>query len=195
MRVSRLKTVAMTKTQKISIIICSILALIGFGLWFCFDPGFEPAIGIVAGIGGLASLGIPLTSPKYKNNRLTGKVTFDYCDNNGSYTIGKKELLFETKWSKASDVSIHLYNDPPSIKGVAVAKGLTRVSDVKDASQFDMSSRVRTIQEHEIAILKNNFNNFAAIRVIDIKDNSRSDDKDELHFEYVINPNNKSDFS
>jgi hypothetical protein len=58
-----------------------------------------------------------------------------------------------------------------------------------------MSSMVRTIQEHEIAILKNNFDNFAAIRVIDIKDNTRKDDKDELHFEYVINPHGKSDFS
>lgn len=185
----------MTKTQKIIVLICSILALIGFGLWFYFDPGFEPAIGIIVGIGGLSSLGIPLRKPKYKKGRLTGKVTFDYSNNNGSFTIGRSELLFETKWSKASDVSIHLYNDPPSINGVAVAKGVSKISDLKDASQYDMSSRVRTIQELEIAILKNNYNNYAAIRVIDIKDNTRNDDKDSLSFEYVINPNGKSDFS
>ena len=34
------------------------------GLWFCFDPGFEPAIGSITGIGGLTSLGIPIIKPK-----------------------------------------------------------------------------------------------------------------------------------
>jgi hypothetical protein len=185
----------MTKTHKTIVLICSILAFIGFGLWFYFDHSFEPAIGIIASIGGLASLGIPLPKTKYKKNRIKGNVTFDYSNNNGSYTIGKGEMLFETKWSKASDVSIHLYNDPPSIQGVAVAQDVARIKDIKDSTQYDMSSRVRTIQKSEIAILKNNFNNYAAIRVINIKDNTRGHDKDELNFEYIINPKGLSDFS
>ncbi|TOK17672.1 hypothetical protein CGI23_25220 [Vibrio parahaemolyticus] len=37
------------------IITCSTLTLIGFGIWCYFEPGFEPAIGIFASIGGLVS--------------------------------------------------------------------------------------------------------------------------------------------
>jgi len=40
------------------------------------------------------------------NQRLSGRVTFDYSNNNGKYIIGNDELLFETAWSKASGDSI-----------------------------------------------------------------------------------------
>jgi hypothetical protein len=185
----------MTKPQKTIVFACSILAFIGFGLWLYFDRSFEPAIGIIVSLGGFASLGYPQAKKKYKKERLKGKVTFDYSNNNGSYFIGKDEMLFETSWSKASDTSIHLYKDPPSIQGVAIAQNKARIKDIKDATEFDMSSRARTINESEIAILKNNYGNYAAIRIIDIKDNSRNDDRDELNFEYVINPKGLTDFS
>ena len=96
---------------------------------------------------------------------------------------------------KARDVSIHLYNDPASIIGIAVANGIARISDLKDASQYDMSSRVRTIKRFEIAIIKNIFNNYAAIRVINIRDKTRNGEKDYISFDYVINPKGKLDFS
>ena len=43
---------------------------------------------------------------------LVGEVVFDYSNYNGLYVIGRGPLEFETKWSKASDVSIRVYNDP-----------------------------------------------------------------------------------
>ncbi len=43
----------------------------------------------------------------------TGEVVFDYSSHNGRYMIGSGVLEFETKWSSASDTSIHVYNDPP----------------------------------------------------------------------------------
>jgi len=129
------------------------------------------------------------------NQRLSGRVTFDYSNNNGKYIIGNDELLFETAWSKASGDSIYIINDPPSIKGVALAIGKHRISDIINASSYDMTSRTRTPQEGEIVILKNRFGNYAALKIIDIKDRTRSDDRDELTFEYVINPNGYTDFS
>ena len=129
------------------------------------------------------------------NQRLSGRVTFDYSNNNGKYIIGNNELLFETAWSKASDDSIYILNDPASIKGVALALGKHRITDINDASSYDMTSRTRTPQEGEIVILKNRFGNYAALKIIDIKDRTRSDDRDELTFEYVINPNEYIDFS
>ena len=47
-------------------------------------------------------------SEKYVSPATTGRVTFDYSNNNGRYSIGAGELLFETKWSKSSDHNIQL---------------------------------------------------------------------------------------
>ena len=49
-----------------------------------------------------------------------GEVVFNYSNHNGRYVIGRGPLEFETDWSKASNVSIHVYNDPSSINGIAL---------------------------------------------------------------------------
>lgn len=183
----------MTELQRKIAITTTLFGAIGFSTWFYFKPEFEPAIGLILTLGSF--LGYLKFNSKYKKNRLVGKVKFDYSNNNGIYNIGKNELAFETKWSKASKQSIHLYNDPAVISGIAVANDIYQIKDVKNASQFDFSSRVRTIKKHEIAILKNKYGNYAAIKVIDIKDNTRGDDKDELYYEYVINPDNRTNYS
>ncbi|MCG1037580.1 hypothetical protein [Polaribacter sargassicola] len=183
----------MTKNQKKIAIITSIIGIIGFLIWLLFEPSFEPAIGFILSLGGFFS---SLTfNSKYKKNRLKGTVKFNYSNNNGIYEIGKNELTFETKWSKASNQSIYLYNDPAIISGIAIADTKNQMNEIKDATEFDFSSRCRTVQKHGIAILKNTYENFAVIRILDIKDNTRGDNQDELHFEFLINPNNKSDFS
>lgn len=183
----------MTKNQKKIARITSIIGIIGFLIWFCFEPSFEPAIGFLLSLGGIFS---SLTfNSKYKKNRLKGKVKFDYSNNNGIYEIGKKEMTFETKWSKASNQSIHLYNDPAIISGIAIADNKNQISEIKDAKEFDFSSRSRTVQKNGIAILKNTYGNFAVIRILDIKDKTRGDNQDELCYEFIINPNNKTDFS
>jgi hypothetical protein len=164
-------------------------------LWLCSEPGFGPAIGVIRSFSTLAASHWPRKKAKYRNQRLSGRATFDYSKNNGKYIIGNGELKFETAWSKASDDSIHVYNDPTLIKGVALATNKNRISDITDASSHDMSSRTQTPQEGEIVILKNKFGNFAALQIVDIKDRTRSDNCDELTFEYTINPEGNVDFS
>jgi hypothetical protein len=110
----------------------------------------------------------------YHNPELAGQV------------IGRYEFFFETKWSKANDRSIHLYNDPASIVGVAEAPDLQSYNDILDLASYDMSSRARTIQEGEHAILKNHHNKYAVLKILDIKDRTRSDAVDELTFEFWI---------
>jgi hypothetical protein len=185
----------MTTIQKNVVTASSIVALIGFALWFYFEPSFEPAIGVIASFGGLAASHWPRKKAKYRNQQLSGHVTFDYSNNNGRFVIGNGKLKFETAWSKASDDSIYVYNDPASIEDVALAVNKNRISDITDASSYDMSSRTRTPQEGEIVILKNKFGNFAALQIVDIKDRTRSDNCDELTFEYKINPEGNVDFS
>lgn len=185
----------MSPTQRRVVLFLSLAALLGFCLWLFFDPGFEPAIGVLASAAGLAASFWPRLHTSYVTKRLSGRATFDYSNNNGIYVIGDGEHSFETKWSKASDTSIHLYNDPPSIETVAIAAGATSIEAVADAASYDGSSRSRTLQEGEVAVLKNRNGNFAALQVLDVKDRTRSDDRDELTFRYVINRGGRRSFS
>ena len=181
--------------QTIVVRFCSIAALVGFGLWFYSEPSYEPVIGFIVAIGGLAHSYWPKKTKKYATRRLKGRKSFDYSNNNGIFAIGDNELKFETKWSKASDQSIHVYNDPASIKAIALVKGIPAINLISNAKGYDFSSRTRTPQEGEIVIFENSYGNFAAVKVIDIKDCTRSDSIDELTFEYVINPENEVGFT
>jgi formylglycine-generating enzyme required for sulfatase activity len=151
-----------------------------------FDGGFRVARTLAAQPAVSPVNDLHWSKAEYHDPDLTGRVTFNYSNNDGRYSIGRDELFFETKWSKASDRSIHLYNDPLSIVGVAEASQLQSYWDVTDPASYDMSSRVRTIQEGEHAILKNSHNRFAVLRILDIKDRTRSDTIDELTFEFWI---------
>ena len=116
----------------------------------------------------------------------TGEVVFDYSSYDGRYIIGFGEWEFETKWTKASDTSIHVYNDPPSINGVALARGCRSISETLNANILDYTSRSRIISCGEVAVLRNTKGFYAAIHVLGIKDDSRSDDRDEIRFRYAI---------
>lgn len=132
---------------------------------------------------------------KYSHKELSGEITFDYSNNNGLFVVGNGDLAFDTKWSKASDQSIHAYSDGTNIDSVALAKNISRFEDIKKGNIFDYSSRVRTVDEGEIVIFKNKNGFYVAIKVIDIKDDSRADHNDEITFEYVIQPDKSANFS
>lgn len=57
-------------------------------------------------------------SEKHVNNGLSGSFQFDYSNNNGVYKIGSGRYEFDFKWSKASDKSIHAYNDAKNISAI-----------------------------------------------------------------------------
>ena len=125
----------------------------------------------------------------------TGGVVFDYSSHNGRYIIGRGQLEFETRWSKASDRSIHVLNDPKSINGVAVAKGCTSIAQVVNAELLDYTSRARTPKRGEIVVFRNVNGFYAAVHVLDIKDDSRTDDRDELRFRYAVQSNGSDGFA
>lgn len=75
-----------------------------------------------------------------------GEVGFDYSSHNGRYAIGSGKAKFETMWSNRSGTNIYLYNDPPSIEGIAVVRrDIQRISEVKSARSLDFTSRYRTV--------------------------------------------------
>lgn len=122
---------------------------------------------------------------KYISKEKTGKVVFDYSNNNGVYTIGEDEYKFDTMWTKASKEYIHFYNDKSSIKTVRLAKDVQNIDSV-DPNKYDSSSRARTAGIGQFAIFENTQGNFLIAKIIDIKDDSRGDSNDELIFEYKI---------
>ena len=132
--------------------------------------------------------------PPPRMTSLTGEAVFDYSSHNGCYVIGRGKLEFETKWSKASDMDIHIYNDPPSINGVVLARGCTSIAQVPNAESLDYTSRTRTPKCGEIVVLRNVNGFYAAVHVLEIKDDTRSDDKDELRFRYAIQADGSGGF-
>ncbi len=133
--------------------------------------------------------------PPPRMTSLSGEAVFDYSNHNGRYVIGHGELEFETKWSKASDKSIHVYNDPLLINGVALAKGCTSIVQISNAESLDYSSHVRTPQCGETFVLRNVKGFYAAVHVIEIKDDTRGDNKDEVRFQYAIQADGSDNFT
>lgn len=132
---------------------------------------------------------------KYYSPAFSGRVIFDYSNNNGRFTIGEGYYLFETHWSSAGTDSIHVYSGSDSVATIALAKGITEIKQIKNGGDYDGSSFARSPNEGQIIILKNKNNIFAAIKVIDVKYDGRGDDRYELTFEYVINPDGTADFT
>lgn len=184
----------MTKIQKIIVLVLSVIAILGGIAWQIAEPGYGPGLFVVGSLIGFISQWWPTRIKSYALRRLKGKAKFNYSNNDGKYTIGSNELVFETAWSKASGESIHIYNDPPSIDSLALAKGVFNIRSVRDVHNLDFTSRTRTPEEGDIVVLKNKYGNYAAIKVLDIQDYSRSDSVDEISFEYVINPDGGGDF-
>lgn len=116
----------------------------------------------------------------------SSRVTFNYSNFDGVYRLGTGDSEFITHWSKASDTSIHCYRDGTNIKALAEFKKITDLLIVRSTSDPEFTSRVRTPAEGGFIILQNIFDQVALLKILDIKDASRSDNRDELTFEYII---------
>lgn len=131
----------------------------------------------------------------YQSRALRGQVTFDYSNNNGRYVLGEGHFLFETRWSKSSDASIQVHNWEASIDGMAIAKRVNSIVEIRDASTLDYSSEHRRPQTAQIVVWRNVNGLYAATRVIDIKDDRRGAPDDEVTFDYVILDKGGADFA
>jgi hypothetical protein len=133
-------------------------------------------------------------SERYVAPALAGTVTFDYSNNDGRFVIGAGDMAFETAWSGGGQTAIYAYNDPPSIRTLALAVGVTNFSEIDDATVFDSSSRVRMPRLGEIIVWQNNAGYYAAVKVERIGVRARGDQNDELTFSYFIQQNRSASF-
>ena len=125
---------------------------------------------------------------------LTGEAVWLDYDRGGQLVFGRNETKFETKWSKCNATSIHAYNDAPSIEGVALASGYTSINQIIDARYLDYRGRTRTPREGEIVVFRNVNGYYAAVQVLDVKDDTCEDDIDELRLRYVVQSDGSDDF-
>ena len=132
---------------------------------------------------------------RYVSAGMAGKVTFDYSNNNGRYVVGAGDMAFETAWSGGSNHSIHAYNDPPSIRTVALVVDAARIEDIVDAASYDTSSRVRTPRLGEIVVWHNSSGYYLATRLERVTSRSHGAQRDEVEFTYVIALNKSTSFS
>jgi hypothetical protein len=153
------------------------------------------AVEIARKVGVAPTAGKASDVPPPLSSAMSGEVTFDFGAFNGRYVIGDGATSFETCWSKANSTSIHLMNDPPSINGVAIAKGATEFEQISDASSYDFTSRARTVKTGEIAVLRNVEGFYAAIQVLQVDDDSRGAPSDALTMRYRILPDGERDFA
>ena len=123
-----------------------------------------------------------------------GEVVFDYSNFNGRYTIGSGTAEFETKWTKTSNVAIHIYNDPDSINGVSLDRRATSIQEVTGGALLNYTSRTRSPRLGQIVVLRNRHGFYAAIQILEIKDDTRGDDSDQLRFRYAIQTDGSDNF-
>lgn len=121
-----------------------------------------------------------IESIKYYSPSMRGKVNFYFDNNNGKYFIGNGDYLFETKWSRAGNDSIY------AMGNIGYKKGESVFPKLKELMEFDFSSTTRCIRTGEIIIFVNDKENFAAIKVGQVKSSSHGYPQDELNFEYYI---------
>ena len=124
-----------------------------------------------------------------------GEVVFNYSNFNGRYVIGSGTVEFETMWTKGSNKSIYVYNDSDSINGVAVARRFNSIYEITDAAKLDYTSRYRSPAVGQIVILRNRNGFYAAMQILEIKDDTRDNEKDELRFRYAIQTDGTEDFT
>lgn len=144
----------------------------------------------------------PLIEPKlsfsedrYVSPGLGGVVSFDYSNNNGRYAVGAGDMAFETAWSGGDCFSIHAYDDPASIRTVALAVGAIGIEDIHDATVYDTSSRVRTARLGEIVVWQNTSGYYLATRIEHLASRSHGSDRDEVVFSYKIAPSKAVSFA
>ena len=125
----------------------------------------------------------------------TGIARFDHSSHNGCFRIGEGIALFETKWSRAGGDCVHCYNDMPSVRGVAIAPKGALLSDIKAASELDFTSRTRTPERNRFVVLQNSNGLYAALEIVNVKDDKFGDVQNELTFKYWILNDGSEDFS
>lgn len=121
-----------------------------------------------------------LESVQYSSPEMEGMVTFQFDNNDGRYTIGSGEYAFETHWSRAGNDSIHAYGM------IGFLPDVTAFPEVQEISNYNFSSKSRSISTGQIVVVENTNHHFAAIKLGEVKSSKHGYPLDEMVFDYHI---------
>jgi len=133
--------------------------------------------------------------PSPKNPSLQGEANFNYSSYNGRFRIGDGHFEFETRWTKASNTSIHCYTDSTNVRGIALVPKGAILKFIPPVEKLDFTNRVRTPELGRFVVLQNNNGIYAVLQILEIKDDSRGDSEDYLRFRYWILKDGSSNFA
>jgi len=137
---------------------------------------------------------VSFSSARYVSPATSGTVTFDFSNNDGKYVVGAGDYAFETKWSRGDNSALHVYNDPASIRTVALALDVNEIQQITNASTYDTSSRTRSPSVGEIVVWQNTAGYYLATRVEHVSSRGHGQPTDEVTFTYVIAPHKSKSF-
>jgi DNA transposition AAA+ family ATPase len=126
-----------------------------------------------------------------------GEFSVDYRDHNGKIVLGMNDWSFVTAWSTGGAGVIHVMNDPPGIKGVAVAGGISKISEVTSVifASANFTSRHRTPRTGQVVLFENTHGYAAAVELLSITITPEGETGTELKARYKILTNKNRDFS
>lgn len=128
--------------------------------------------------------------------RPAGEITFNYSSHDGRFWLGAEPWFFETRWSSAGSRSVHLYNDAPSIRGIAIAEGIAAIGHVNAEviGRSDFTRRDRTPTIGQCAVLENQNGHFAVLQILSVG-YSDLPSENMLKLRYAIQTDRAADFS
>ncbi|NLZ62145.1 MAG: toll/interleukin-1 receptor domain-containing protein [Acholeplasmataceae bacterium] len=122
----------------------------------------------------------------YINPEFKGIIDFNYSNNDGVFIVGSGDYEFQTKWSKASNISIHAYNVRLNGGKIAKVKNIDSIESFTSSEGLDFTSEARTIQIGDCVVWINSKGNMLLTKILCIMDDTRDDPVDKLIFEYKI---------
>lgn len=130
----------------------------------------------------------------YVNLALSGKGELDFTNNNGIYTIGNGDLIFEVQWGGCNNEKMRIYNHPSTIESIALAED-KNIKEITNDRYYDFTDHCREIRrKKDVIILKNSKGYYAAVKIIDFEVKDRGGKRNFLNFEYAISPSGECNF-
>ena len=86
-------------------------------------------------------------------------------------------------------------NHPNHVGSAILTNDINHFSEVKDASNFDLSGEDKSPDINDVFTIKNRFGNYALLKIIEIAEASGDTSGTEITIAYVINVGKEVNFS
>lgn len=133
---------------------------------------------------------------RYLDPRRCGAAEFDYTNNNGCYTLGAGDAAVTLRVGESGHGSVYVYNDPGNVRAVALAPGVADFAFIGDATNWDGSSRHRTVNVGDAAVLQNVNGYWTGVLLEEVHTRESSPNgQPSIKFRFMTLPMKLSDFS